>query len=72
MSNCKKCKNRGYLGAERRKDAHGYETIILYSGIRCCNSNCIFFKSPCKPLMDAGLDNCRGFEEVEACEDSDK
>ena len=62
--NCDKCAYRGYLGDETHEDHNGYSTTTIYNGIRCTNSNCIFFRSPCKPLIDAGLDNCKGFKEV--------
>ena len=63
MKTCNNCKYRGYLKAEEHEDQHGYTITSIYSGIRCTNSNCIFFRSPCNPLIDAGLDNCKGFKE---------
>lgn len=61
---CDNCRYKGFLPAEKQRDSHGYLTTIIYSGIRCTNSDCIFFRSPCKPLIEAGLDNCKGFEEI--------
>lgn len=62
MKNCDTCIYKGELEPEITKDRYGYEVETRYSGIRCTNKYCIYYRSPTIPLVNAGLDNCKNYE----------
>lgn len=63
MKNCNTCIYTGRIENEITYDRYNYMTETRYGGIRCTNKNCIFYKTPVIPLLDAGLDNCKGYKE---------
>ena len=63
MKNCDTCIYQGILMPEITYDRNGYAVETRYLGIRCINDNCIFYRSPTTPIVNAGLDNCKGYKE---------
>lgn len=51
------------MSPEITYDHNGYAVETKYLGIRCINKDCIFYRSPTDPIVSAGLDNCKGYEE---------
>lgn len=62
MKNCDTCIYKGELDPDITRDRHGYMVETRYIGIRCTNKDCIFYRSPIIPIVNAGLDNCKGYE----------
>lgn len=68
MKNCETCIYDGLLAPEITYDHNGYMVETKYLGIRCTNKDCIFYKSPINPIVNAGLDNCKGYKENTQCQ----